>query len=484
MPRLKHYLSKTAPDQQKSSVIAHLAALDHLENTSPEIASAIVAELEDQRSHLKLIASENYSSLGVQLAMGNWLTDKYAEGYPFHRFYAGCEHVDAIEERGKTLAERLFQAEHAYIQPHSGADANLIAFLAILIDKIQSPLLEKWGKKGVDELTKDEHEQLRDLLVHQKILGMSLNSGGHLTHGFRMNLSSKLMQAIHYEVDPGTEQLDYKKIEEQAVTEKPLILLAGYSAYSRKIDFAKMREIADKAGSVLMVDMAHFAGLVAGRVFEGPYNPIPYAHIVTSTTHKTLRGPRGGLILCKKELAPFVDKGCPLAMGGPLPHVMAAKAVAFEEALQPSFQTYSKKIVENAKALGESFQKRGVRPVSGGTDNHLLVLDISSFGLNGRQAESALREASITTSRNTVPYDKKGPWYTSGIRVGTPALTTLGLGTAEMDEIADMMVDVLKNARGGEKSQYVLDPATKEKTRERVLNLLRRFPLYPELVLE
>ena len=343
----------------------------------------------------------------------------------------------------------------------------------------------------MDDLTKEEHEQLRQLLVNQKVLGMGLNSGGHLTHGFRMNLSSKLFQAIHYEVDSKTEQLDYDAIEKQVLAEKPLILLAGYSAYSRKIDFARMRNIADKVGAVLMVDMAHFAGLVAGKVFEGNYDPIPFAHVVTSTTHKTLRGPRGGLILCTSEFAPYIDKGCPLAMGGPLPHVMAAKAVAFEEAHHPSFRNYARSVVDNAKALAEAFKKRGVRVVTGGTDNHLLVIDISSFGLTGRQGESALRQAHLTTSRNTVPYDKKGPWYTSGLRLGTPAMTTLGMGPAEMDEIADMIVDVLQHTEaagtsgdGKSLSQFILHPDVQERVTLKVFNLLKRFPLYPELILD
>jgi len=491
MQRLDRYLAKTPPEKRKSDVIAQLAALDHLRTQSPEIAQAIEDELLDQRSHLKLIASENYCSPAVQLAMGNWLTDKYAEGYVRHRFYSGCEHVDAIEDRANQLAASLFGAEHAYVQPHCGADANLIAFLAILMYKIQSPLLEKLGKKGVDDLTKEEHEQLRQLMINQKILGMGLNSGGHLTHGFRMNLSSKLMKALHYEVNPETEQLDYDAIEQQAIAEKPLILLAGYSAYSRKIDFARMRAIADKVGAILMVDMAHFAGLVAGKVFEGNYNPIPFAHIATSTTHKTLRGPRGGLILCTAELAPYVDKGCPLAMGGPLPHVMAAKAVAFEEALRPDFRAYAKSIVENASALAEAFKKRGVRVVTGGTDNHLIVIDISPFELTGRQAEAALRQAHITTNRNTIPYDKKGPWYTSGLRLGAPAMTTLGMGPNEMEEIADMIVDVLQNTKaagtsgdGKSLSQFILNPDAQERTTRRVFDLLQRFPLYPELILD
>ncbi len=296
---LENYFSKTPQAARKSATIAYLAELDHLLQSHPEIAKHILQELADQRSSLKLIASENYSSLSVQLAMGNLLTDKYCEGYPHHRFYAGCENVDAIEETAVEYAKKLFKADHAYVQPHSGADANLVAFWAILLEKVQTKEIEKLGQKTVDQLSREEYERVRQLLCNQKIMGLSLSSGGHLTHGFRHNVSSKMFQAIPYDVDPKTGLLDYAKIAEIAKAEKPLILLAGYSAYPRKIDFAKMREIADSVNATFMVDMAHFAGLVAGGVFTGNYNPIPFAHIVSSTTHKTLRGPRGGLVLCK-----------------------------------------------------------------------------------------------------------------------------------------------------------------------------------------
>lgn len=355
MQRLHNYLNKTPKDKQNSAAIAYIAALDHIEKTAPHIAASIIHELRDQRSHLKLIASENFSSLTVQLAMGNLLTDKYAEGYPYHRFYAGCENVDAVEDIAQKELNALFGSDHAYVQPHSGADANLVAFWAILIQKVQTPSIEKLGKKNLDELSPEEYEEVRQLLLNQKILGMSLNSGGHLTHGYRHNISSKMMRAFHYDVDPTTELIDYARLADQAREIRPAILLAGYSAHSRRINFAKMREIADSVGAVLMVDMAHFAGLVAGKVFTGDYDPVPFAEIVTSTTHKTLRGPRGGFILCKQAFSEIVNKGCPLVLGGPLPHVMAAKAIAFKEAHTQEFKNYAQRIVDNAQAMADRF---------------------------------------------------------------------------------------------------------------------------------
>ncbi|MFN4174602.1 MAG: serine hydroxymethyltransferase, partial [Parachlamydiaceae bacterium] len=308
-----------------------------------------------------------------------------------------------------------------------------------------------------------------------------------LTHGYRHNLSSKMMKAVHYEVDPKTDLLDLKQIEEQAKRERPLILLAGYSAYPRKINFAKMREIADSVGAVFMVDMAHFCGLVAGKVFTGDYDPVAHAHIVTSTTHKTLRGPRGGIVLAKKEFEETINKGCPLALGGPLPHVLAAKAIAFQEANTKEFQAYAKKIVDNAYSLAESLKKNGARLTSNGTDNHLMVADVSKYGLTGRQAETALRSANLTLNRNSIPNDPNGPWYTSGIRVGTPATTTRGMGHAEMEEIGSIIVDILSNSRAkfSEKTQspskalVETDPKVLEKSKERVKNLLDKYPLYP-----
>lgn len=494
MSYLKNYFREVAEKRQTPEGIAYAASLDVVAAVDPAIAASIVQELKDQRSHLKLIASENFSSLAVQLAMGNLFTDKYSEGYVSHRFYAGCDNVDAVEGRAAELAKRLFfGAEHAYVQPHSGADANLVAFWAILVQRIQAKEMEKLSKKNLDELTPQEYEGIRKLLVNQKVMGMSLGAGGHLTHGYKHNISSKFMKSVSYEVDPITGMLDYTALKDHVQREKPLILIAGYSAYSRLIDFSKMREIADSVGAVLLVDMAHFAGLVAGKVFQGPYNPIPFAHIVTSTTHKTLRGPRGGLILCQGEFKEVVDKGCPLVLGGPLPHVMAAKAVAFKEALSPDFSRYAHKIVENARALAEALMEKGVKVLTGGTDNHLLVADVAkSFGLNGRQAESLLREARLTMNRNAIPSDPNGPWYASGIRMGTPATTTLGMGKEEMREIASVLFDLLKEAQPvrDEKTQMPsrsrasVDKKAMHKAQGRVADLLKNFPLYPELVIK
>lgn len=414
--------------------------------------------------------------------MGNLLTDKYAEGYPHHRFYAGCENVDAVEDLAQQGLKDLFQAECAYAQPHSGADANLVAFWAILMYRIQNKELERLGKKSIDDLTPEEYERVRQLIVGQKIMGMSLNSGGHLTHGYRHNISSKMMHSVLYDVDPKTELLDYKLLEQQVKKEKPLILLAGYSAYPRRLNFAKMREIADSVGATFMVDMAHFAGLVAGKAFTGEYDPIPHAHVVTSTTHKTLRGPRGGFVLCTKEYEEVIYKGCPLVLGGPLPHVMAAKAIAFQEANTPEFRQYAKRIVENAQALAKHLQDKGIRITTGGTENHLMVLDLTKFSLTGRQAETALRAAGLTVNRNAIPFDKNGPWYTTGIRLGTPATTTLGMGVNEMREIGDIIVDVLTHTKPGtSKAQSTTDPVVLKSAQSRVANLLARFPLYPEL---
>ena len=489
--RLTQYLTKTPSEHQSSAAIAYLAALDHISTAAPKVAESIIQELKDQRAYLKLIASENFSSLAVQLAMGNLLTDKYAEGYAKHRFYAGCENVDAVEELAQEEVKKLFGCDHAYVQPHSGADANLVAFWSVLVQRIQNKEVERLGKKSVDELSDQDYERIRQLMLNQKILGMSLNSGGHLTHGYRHNISSKMMQAFHYDVDKTTELLDYQKLAQQARDIKPTILIAGYSAHPRRINFAKMREIADSVGAVFIVDMAHFAGLVAGKVFEGEWNPIPYAHIVTSTTHKTLRGPRGGFVLCKQEFAETVNKGCPLVLGGPLPHVIAAKAIAFKEANTDDFKVYAKRIVENAFALGERFKERGIRIVTGGTENHLVILDLSRYNITGRHGESALRQAHFTVNRNAIPFDPNGPWYTSGIRIGTPAITTLGMGPDEMWEIADIAVDVLSHttpalAKNGQpsKAACTVEPNILARCQSRVKELLSRFPLYPEINLD
>ena len=488
MSRLQKYLNHQPKDKYSPAAIAYAASLDEIEAASPSIAHAIEKELEDQRSYLKLIASENYSSYPVQLAMGNWLTDKYAEGVAYHRFYAGCDNVDSVEEEAQNLLKELFNAEYAYVQPHSGADANLVAFWAILVKKIQNPELEKLGKKSIDELTAEEYEKIRKLFHQQKLLGLSLNSGGHLTHGYRHNASGKMFQAIYYDVNPKTELIDYDALAEQAKKEKPTILLAGYSAHPRRLNFAKMRAIADSVGAVLMVDMAHFAGLVAGKAFTGEHNPIPYADIVTSTTHKTLRGPRGGFVLAKQEWAETLNKGCPLVLGGPLPHVLAAKAIAFREALRPEYQTYAEKVVHNAQALAQRFLEKKVRIVSGGTENHMVIVDLGQFGLTGRHAETALRNAHFTLNRNAVPFDPNGPWYTSGIRIGTPAVTTLGMGEKEMALIADLIIEILEQTRplpgkNGQLSRALCETeeTVLEKVKKEVKQLLNRFPLYPEL---
>ncbi len=475
--------------EKRYDVVAYLAALDHLRQTAPSIAENILKELRSQRSTLKLIASENYCSLSVQLAMGNLLTDKYCEGYPHHRFYGGCENVDAIEAESAELCRKVFNAEYAYVQPHSGADANLVAFWAILTQRVQNPELEKLGKKSPDELSAADWEKIRQTLCNQSFMGMSLSSGGHLTHGFRQNVSAKMMRGITYDVDPDTHLLNYDKIAEIARQEKPLILLAGYSAYSRRINFAKMREIADSVGATLMVDMAHFAGLVAGKAFTGEDNPIPYADIVTSTTHKTLRGPRGGFILSKSEFADSINKGCPLVLGGPLPHIIAAKAVAFKENLDSKFENYAAKVIENARALAEAFMKRGVKVITNGTDNHLLLIDVSPFGITGRIAESVLSEAGITVNRNMIPYDHNGAWYTSGLRLGTAALTTLNMGVKEMEDVADLIVRVISNTKPAlqektkepSKAKGNVEKKILDEVKERVGALLKNYPLYPEL---
>ena len=486
---LEKYFEITPKESREKSVIAYLAALDHIESVYPEVAKSIIQELNDQRSFLKLIASENYSSLSVQLAMGNLLTDKYAEGYSHHRFYAGCDNVDAIEDEAQNRLKKIFGADAAYVQPHSGADANLVAFWAILVQRVQNPMIESFSKKTLTELTDEEYEKCRKLMVNQKLLGMSLNSGGHLTHGYRHNISSKMMHAFSYDVDPESELLDYKEISDIAKREKPAILLAGYSAHPRKINFVKMREIADSVGATLMVDMAHFAGLVAGKVFTGEFDPVPYADIITSTTHKTLRGPRGGFILCKKEYEESVFKGCPLVLGGPLPHVIAAKAVAFKEVDTEEFKLYAEQVVKNAARLALSLKERGLRLVTGGTENHMLLVDLESLGITGRHAEKALREAGLTINRNAIPFDKNGPWYTSGIRLGTPAVTTLGMKEEEMDEIADIIECVLKNTKPKivqktglpSKANCETEEGIKEKCKERVAELLKRYKLYPEI---
>src|SRR4051795_4061606 len=404
------------PFDATAASAAYNNALTVIEAVEPTVAGAIRSELADQRASLKLIASENYASPAVLLTMGTWLSDKYAEGTIGHRFYAGCQNIDTVEQAAADHARALFGAPHAYVQPHSGIDANLVAFWAILAQRIESPALEQAGAKHVNDLTAEDWETLRRQLGNQRALGMSLDAGGHLTHGFRPNISGKMFEQRSYGTDPETGLLDYAKVREAAREFRPLILVAGYSAYPRRVDFAKMREIADEVDATLMVDMAHFAGLVAGKVFTGDEDPVPHAQVVTTTTHKSLRGPRGGLVLATGEYASAVDRGCPMVLGGPLSHVMAAKAVALAEARQESFRAYAQQVADNAQSLAEGFVRRGARLVTGGTDNHLVLLDVTSFGLTGRQAETALLDAGIVTNRNSVPADPNGAWYTSGIR--------------------------------------------------------------------
>ena len=438
---------------------------------------------------MKLIASENFCSLAVQLAQGNLFTDKYAEGASGHRFYAGCDNVDTIESHAADLAKQLFQASHAYVQPHSGIDANLVAFLAILATRVESGILERFGRANVSALTDEEWAELRSSVLNQRLLGMDYYSGGHLTHGYRFNLSARLFEAHSYTVDRTTKLLDLDALRAQVREVRPLVLLAGYSAYSRLINFAALREMADEVGAVLMVDMAHFAGLVAGKVFTGDHDPVAHAHVVTTTTHKTLRGPRGGMVLCQPEFAEAVDKGCPTVLGGPLPHVIAAKAVALREALDPSFRTYASQIVENARTLAEELMRRDCTVLTGGTDNHIVLADVAaSYGLTGRQAESALRSVGLTLNRNSLPFDANGPWYTSGLRIGTPAITTLGMGADEVREIVDIMTSVLRAVRAVtapdgvvSKAKFGLDETVAKEARSRVTDLLARFPLYPSI---
>jgi glycine hydroxymethyltransferase len=484
-------LTTVAPvDYAATASEAYRSALAVIESVEPRVADATRAELADQRSSLKLIASENYASPAVLLTMGSWLSDKYAEGTVGHRFYAGCQNIDTVESLAAEHARELFGAEYAYAQPHSGIDANLVAFWAILANRIELPELAAQGVKAVNDLTEEQWEELRHRLGNQRALGMSLDAGGHLTHGFRPNISGKMFHQRSYGTNPETQLLDYEAVREIAREFRPLILIAGYSAYPRRINFATMREIADEVGATLLVDMAHFAGLVAGKVFTGDEDPVPHAHLVTTTTHKSLRGPRGGLVLATKEYADSVDRGCPMVLGGPLGHVMAAKAVALAEARTQAFQTYAQAIADNAHALADGLLRRGARLVTGGTDNHLVLIDVSSFGLTGRQAESALLDAGIVTNRNAVPSDPNGAWYTSGVRIGTPALTTRGFGSDQFDRVADLIVNVLNNttpvtASSGQpgKAKYTLAEGVADATKAASAELLNDYPLYPGLQL-
>lgn len=468
---------------------AYHTMLDAVAQVEPRIAGATRAELTDQRHSLKLIASENYASLPVLATMGTWFSDKYAEGTAGHRFYAGCQNVDTVETIAAEHACTLFGAEHAYVQPHSGIDANLTAYWTILAHHIETPALSEFGARTVNDLTQAGWDTLRHRFNDQRAIGMSLDAGGHLTHGFRPNISGKMFDQRSYGTDPQTGLLDYDKVAELAREFKPLVIVAGYSAYPRRVNFAKMREIADEVGAVLMVDMAHFAGLVAGKVFTGDENPIPHAQVVTTTTHKSLRGPRGGMVLTTKDYADDVDRGCPMVLGGPLSHVMAAKAVALAEARTQAFRDYAQRVANNAKALAEGLMKRGVKLVTDGTDNHINLLDVTtSFGLTGRQAEAALLDAGVVTNRNSIPTDPNGAWYTSGIRIGTPALTSRGFGPDEFDQVAELIVTTLEattpmTASTGKpgKAKYQIADGVAQKVHDAADELLGNFPLYPGL---
>ena len=410
-----------------------------LARTDPEVYRAIQGELERQRFSLELIASENFCSRAVLEAQGSVLTNKYAEGYPRKRYYGGCQWVDVVEELARERLKKLFGAEHANVQPHSGTQANMAVYFAVL-------------QPG------------------DTILSMSLAHGGHLSHGHPASVSGKLYKIISYGVSRETEQIDYDEVRSLALEHRPKLIVCGASAYPRIIDFARFREIADEVGSFLMADIAHIAGLIAGGVHP---SPIPWADFVTTTTHKTLRGPRGGAILCRKEFAELIDKAVfPGSQGGPLMHVIAAKAVAFGEAMRPEFAEYQRRIVENARALARALAAEGFRIVSGGTDIHLLLVDLRPQGLTGVEAERLLEEVGITVNKNAIPFDPQKPTVTSGIRLGTPAVTTRGMGPTEMAEIAKIIAHVLK-----ERSD-----AARAAARAQVRQLCERFPLYEALV--
>jgi len=412
-----------------------VVSLREVFKVDPEVAEAMEKEFDRQQGHIELIASENFVSLAVMEAMGSHLTNKYAEGYPGRRYYGGCEYVDIVEELAINRAKKLFGAEHANVQPHSGAQANMAVYFAVL-------------KPG------------------DTILGMNLAHGGHLTHGSPVNISGTYFNIVPYGVDSETGYIDYQQLRDLALEHKPKLIVAGASAYSRTIDFKKFRDIADEVGAYLMVDMAHIAGLVAAGLHP---NPVPYADFVTTTTHKTLRGPRGGMILCKKEYAKAIDKAIfPGTQGGPLMHIIAAKAVCLLEALSPEFKEYQQKIVDNAKALAEALKAEGFALVSGGTDNHLMTIDLRNKNMTGRDAEKILDSVRITTNKNTIPNDPQSPFVTSGIRIGTPAVTTRGMGTEEMKDIAKAISLALEDVESNRK-----------KVLEIVDDLCNRFPLYP-----
>ena len=411
---------------------------DTIRMSDPELYGAMKSELERQRDHIELIASENFTSRAVMEAMGSHLTNKYAEGYPGARYYGGCEYVDIVEQLAIDRAKELFGAEHANVQPHSGSQANVAVYLALL-------------KPG------------------DTILGMDLSHGGHLTHGSKASISGKYFNACFYGVDPETETIDYEKAMQIAGECKPKIIIAGASAYSRIIDFKKMREIADEVGAYLMVDMAHIGGLVAAGVHP---SPVPYADVVTSTTHKTLRGPRGAIILCKDELKKKINSAVfPGTQGGPLMHIIAGKAVCFKEAMSEEFKAYQRQVVKNAAVLADTLSENGIRLVSGGTDNHLMLADTMSLGRTGNEVQELLDAAHITANKNSIPFDTQSVKLTSGMRFGTPAVTTRGMGEDEMRDIGKMIVRII-NDDGDEAIDDV---------KQQVLSLCERFPLYPEI---
>ncbi|BAQ09903.1 serine hydroxymethyltransferase [Bacillus sp. OxB-1] len=414
--------------------------LSNVQRNDAAVYEAIMAEKNRQNSNIELIASENFVTEAVMEAQGSYLTNKYAEGYPGRRYYGGCEHVDVVENIARDRLKEIFGAAYANVQPHSGAQANMAVYFTAL-------------KPG------------------DTVLGMNLSHGGHLTHGSPVNFSGELYNFVEYGVSKEDERIDYNDVREKALEHKPKMIVAGASAYPREIDFAKFREIADEVGAYLFVDMAHIAGLVAAGEHQ---NPVPHAHFVTSTTHKTLRGPRGGLILVNEEFAEEfgrkLDKSVfPGIQGGPLMHVIAAKAVAFGEVQQPEFKEYAKQVKRNAKALGETLVAEGVDIVSGGTDNHLILLKLNSLELTGKVAEHVLDEVGITVNKNTVPFDTESPFVTSGIRIGTPAVTTRGFKEEEMKEVGLIIAKLLKNHE---------DEAVKEEARQRVAVLTAKFPLY------
>ena len=407
-----------------------------LAQADPEIAAAIEHEVLRQHEGLEMIASENFVSQAALEAAGSVFTNKYAEGYPGRRYYGGCEFADVVENLARDRAKQIFGAEHANVQPHSGSQANAAAYMAVL-------------QPG------------------DTILGLDLAHGGHLTHGHKLNFSGKLYKVVSYTVRKDTETIDYDELETIALRDKPKVIIGGGSAYPRTFDFPRMREIADKAGALLIVDMAHFAGLVAGGVHP---SPVPHAQIVTTTTHKTLRGPRAGLVLCQQQYAAAVDKSVfPGQQGGPLMHIIAAKAAAFKEVLHPDFKLYAQQIVANAKVLAEALQEEGYRVVSGGTDTHLMLIDVFAKGILGSEAEAALGEAGITVNKNAIPYDTNPPLKPSGIRIGTPALTTRGMKEGEMRTIAKWIAEALEQRS---------NPQALQKIRGQVLELAEQFPLY------